>query len=246
MEGRRKRLIGLALLAICAASCTPSGALPGFDAPVVDTADVLSNPVETELGAELEAFRTEVGPHIAVLTVESTGGASIEDYAIDVARAWGVGDRARDDGVLLVLSTGDRELRIEVGSGVEGDLTDLESGRIIDLAMVPLLQAGDTDGAVRAGVAALMLELSGGTYEPQSEATRSAAGASPGALVFAVLVAAFIVMAFIVVSTVGRRRGWVVSSGSSSTGSATGMGSGGGFSGGGGGGFSGGGASGKW
>ncbi|MBU6202046.1 MAG: TPM domain-containing protein [Acidobacteria bacterium] len=245
MDVGRKRLVGLALLVLCASSCTASDALPAFDAPVVDAAGALSNSAKTELGAELEAFRTETGPQIAVLTVESTGGASIEDYAIDVARAWGVGDRERDDGVLLLLVTGDRELRIEVGSGVEGDLTDLESGRIIDLAMVPLLQAGDTDGAVRAGVAALMLELSGGTYEPPSMAVGSATGASTGGLVFAILVAAFIVMAFIVVSTLGRRRGWVVSSGSSS-GSSVGSRTSGGFSGGGGGGFSGGGASGKW
>jgi uncharacterized protein len=241
-----RRLVWLSLLVLGVSSCASPESLPAFVAPVVDSAGVLSDQTKADLDAELEVFRAQTGPQVAVLTVDSTGGASIEDYSIDVAREWGVGDRARDDGVLLVLVTGDRELRIEVGSGVEGDLTDLEAGRIIDLAMVPRLQAGDTDGAVRAGVDALLLELSGGTYEPPSAYGASTTGASMGALVFFVLVALLIVMAFIVVSVVGRRRGWVVSSGSSSSGSSAGSSSIGGFSGGGGGGFSGGGASGKW
>lgn len=246
MTGVKGRLIGLALLGVVVSSCATSEALPVFDAPVVDSAGVLSEAVEADLNVELEAFRADAGPQIAVLTVESTSGAAIEDYSIDVARAWGLGDRVRDDGVLLVIVTGDRELRIEVGSGVEGDLTDLEAGRIIDLAVVPLLQASDMDGAVREGVAAIMVELSGGSYQPPSIDAGPIAGASSGAVVFALLVAAFIVIVFLVVSIVGRRRGWVVSSGTSSSGSSTRTGSGGGFSGGGGGGFSGGGASGKW
>lgn len=245
MTGRKGRLIALAVLALAFTSCGGSDAVPAFDAPVVDAAGVLSPSVEADIDAALEDFRVANGPQIAVLTVDSTGGAALEDYSIDVARAWGVGDRTRDDGVLFLIVTGDRELRIEVGSGVEGDLTDLEAGRIIDGAVVPLLQAGDVDGAVRAGVAALMLELTGGTYEPPTMAVAPAVDASSGAIAFALIVAALIVLAFIVVSTVGRRRGWVVSTGSSSR-SSVGSGSSSSFSGGGGGGFSGGGASGKW
>ncbi|MFN9958755.1 MAG: TPM domain-containing protein, partial [bacterium] len=101
---------------------------------------MIDDAVERNLNAKLEQFRTAVGPQIAVLVVGSTGNQTIEDYGIDVAREWGIGDEQRDDGVLLLIAIDDRKLRIETGSGIEGDLTDVEAGRIIDSVVVPELR----------------------------------------------------------------------------------------------------------
>ena len=248
-RGRASAFVA-ASCAIVLAACGAVDGTPRFTGPVVDAAGVLSGDLEGSLGAELEQFRVEQGPQIAVLTVESTNGSSIEDYAIDVAREWGVGDRVRDDGVLLVIVMGSRELRIEVGSGVEDELTDVESGRIIDMVIVPKLRDDDLDGAVRDGVEALRTELSGGSYaipdeeSPGGEAEGSLAGSAAAVAVFVLF--ALMVVAFMVFlarrpgrGTGGSRGSWSSSTHSSSSSDD-------GFSGGSGGGFSGGGASGKW
>ncbi|MEI8161083.1 MAG: TPM domain-containing protein, partial [Actinomycetes bacterium] len=125
--------------------------IPQFSAPVVDSANILSANVESALNQSLESFRQTSGPQVAILTVSSTGNQSIEDFSIDVARKWELGDKTRDDGVLLVIAFDDRTLRIETGSGIEGELTDVEAGRIIDAIIAPQLKAGDPDAAVREG-----------------------------------------------------------------------------------------------
>lgn len=224
--------------------------MPEFTSPVVDDAGVLSDGLVKSVGEELEAFRVEHGPQIAVLVVDSTEGAAIEDYSIDVAREWGIGDRTRDDGVLLLLVMGSRELRIEVGSGVEDVLTDVESGRIIDQVLVPKLRDDDPDAAVRNGVDALTAELSGGDYAyPDEVAAATDGGGSTGGT--AVAIAVFVVFALLVVAfmvLISRRNGGGSGGSRRSTSRSThsSSDSDGGFSGGGGGGFSGGGASGKW
>lgn len=77
---------------------------------------------------------------MVVVTVQSLGGRDIESYSIGLAREWGIGDKDDDSGVLLLLSTGDRQVRIEVGKGLEGSLTDGKSGRILDSYAVPYLK----------------------------------------------------------------------------------------------------------
>jgi uncharacterized protein len=254
---RRTAASALVVLAtLMFAACGAGGGAPSFSAPVVDDANVVSRQVEDQLNAILEDFRIKVGPQIAVLTVESTGNKSLEDYGIDIAREWGIGDSQRDDGVLLLIVMNDRVLRIETGSGIEGDLTDVEAGRIIDSVVVPELRNNNPDGAVIAGVDALMTELSGETYAyPEESGATSGdtvAGATevgPGQVIFAFVILAFFVIGILATVVRGRRRGLgaldILSILFIFTRAASG-GGGGGFSGGGGGGFSGGGASGSW
>ena len=260
----RRTAFGGAALALClgvaTAACGASGGLPEFSAPVVDDAGVVDDAVENSLNAKLEQFRTTVGPQIAVLVVGSTGNQSIEDYSIDVAREWGVGDAQRDDGVLLVIAIDDRKLRIETGSGIEGDLTDVEAGRIVDLVVVPQLRNDDPTAAVVAGVDALTTELSGQSYDfaETAPATETTPTTTQEVGFAGALFGFFIILMFglaIIGSMVrGRRRGvgaldvlalLYIFSGSSRGGFGGGRGLG-GFGGGGGGGFSGGGASGSW
>lgn len=139
--------------------------VPELTGRIVDRAGVISDEVEAELDAELAAFEARTTHQIAVLTVPSLEGRSIEGYSIDVARAWGLGGAEANDGVLLLVVTGDRETRLEVGTGLEGLLTDLKSGRILRDVMRPHLSAGDHDAGVRAGVEAIMTVLDGGELD---------------------------------------------------------------------------------
>ena len=86
---------------------------------------------------------------VVVVTVQSLGGRDIESYSIGLAREWGIGDKDDDSGVLLLLSTGDRQVRIEVGKGLEGSLTDGKSGRILDSYAVPYLKNSDYSTGLR-------------------------------------------------------------------------------------------------
>jgi uncharacterized protein len=164
---RRTALVAgvLAFGSVLAACGAGGGGTPRFTAPVVDTTGAIDDAIEQSLNAQLEEFRASVGPQIAVLVTDSTSNKSIEDYGIDIAREWGIGDKQRDDGVLLLIALDDRTLRIETGSGIEGDLTDVEAGRIIDGVVVPQLRNNDPTTAVANGVDALVTELSGGTYD---------------------------------------------------------------------------------
>jgi len=227
--------------------------IPKFSAPVVDKANILSANVESALNQSLESFRRASGPQVAILTVSSTGNQSIEDFSIDVARKWGLGDKTRDDGVLLVIAFDDRRLRFETGSGIEGELTDVEAGRIIDGIIAPQLKAGNPDAAVLDGASAVISELSAAPGETVTIDTAATSDAqSTGGNIFSTIIF-FIIFLFAMVMFVirGRQRGFGNVAGNILFVAMTAMRSGGGggrggFSGGGGGGFSGGGASGSW
>ena len=226
--------------------------IPKFPAPVVDKANILSANVESALNQSLESFRQTSGPQVAVLTVSSTGNQSIEDFSVDVARKWGLGDKTRDDGVLLVIAFDDRRLRVETGSGIEGELTDIEAGRIIDGIIAPQLKAGNPDAAVLDGASALMSELSAAPGETVTidAAATSDAQSTGGNLLFGIISLVFFLFAMVMFVIRGRQRGFGNVAGNALFILATvmrsgGGGGGGGFSGGGGG-FSGGGASGSW
>lgn len=146
----------LMAIAIPARAAEP---FPPFSQPVVDAAGVVPTVTEQQVDAELLDYQARSGNQIAVAVVKTTGDQSIENYAIDLARAWGVGQQATDNGILLVIANDDRKVRIEVGRGLEGDLTDLQSGRIIRERLVPLLKSGDVAGAVLQGTHAIRSEL---------------------------------------------------------------------------------------
>ena len=224
--------------------------VPKFSAPVVDAAGVLEEATEQSLDAELLDYQQRTTNQIAVALVDTTGQTSIEDYTIDLARSWGVGQKGKDNGVVLLLAIDDHKMRIEVGRGLEGDLTDLESGRIIRDVLRPRLQAGDYAGAVEDGVRAIRFALGDTTVTPPSTVPNGD-GTTTGFPWFLVLVGGVSLLS--ILGTRRNRRQWatrgpIIWGGGWGGGFGGGGfgGGGGGFGGGGGGGFGGGGASGGW
>jgi uncharacterized protein len=127
-------------------------AVPPLTGRVVDQTGTLSNNDIASLTQKLEDLETRKGSQIAVLIVPTTQPETIEQFSIRVAEAWKIGRRRIDDGAVLVIAKNDRKLRIEVGYGLEGSLTDATTRRIIDEIIVPKFRTGDFAGGVSAGV----------------------------------------------------------------------------------------------
>ncbi len=144
----------------------PTVGAQGLDVPpltgrVVDLADVLSPTTEAAITARLAAHEDSTSNQIAVLTVPSLEGDVLEVYATRVFRTWGLGQADRDNGVLLLVAVGDRELRIEVGYGLEGALTDATAGSIIRDEITPRFRDGDFDAGVLAGAESIVKAIDG-------------------------------------------------------------------------------------
>jgi len=141
--------------------------VPELTGRVVDRAGLLSPATERALTEQLAAHEEATGNQVAVLTIESLQGRPIEEYSLQVARTWGLGQEEFDNGVLLLIAEQDREMRIEVGYGLEGALPDVVASRIIRYELRPAFRQGDFDGGVQAGVSAILSSIAG-TYEPPS------------------------------------------------------------------------------
>ncbi len=235
-----------AILLVCIVTAVRADdqSVPYLSGRVNDTAGLLSSSTVSRLERILKAEEDSTSNQIAVLTVNSLDGASLEDYSIKVVETWKLGQKGKDNGVLLLVVKGDRKVRIEVGYGLEGVLTDAVCNTIIRRVIIPKFKAGDYDAGISDGVDAIVAAI-GGEFQGQP----SDEGDSGSALMFVLFVL------FIIASVFGRlaRRGiWFggggfggfTGGGFSSGGFGGGFG-GGGFSGGGGG-FGGGGSSGSW
>lgn len=130
--------------------------VPGLQGYVNDYANMISPQAKAELETELRNFEQTDSTQIVILTVPSLEGDPIEDFGIRVAEAWRIGQKGKDNGVIFIVSKQERKMRIEVGRGLEGKLTDLMAGRIIDLVMKPRFKRGDFDGGFIAGTAAVI------------------------------------------------------------------------------------------
>jgi uncharacterized protein len=261
-----KRLL-LALLLLALAPAAQAQTFPKLSGRVVDAANLLDPTQETALTQKLAALETQSGRQLVVATIPDLQGHDIADYGYRLGRAWGIGDKAKNDGALLIVAPNDRKLRIEVGYGMEGILTDALSSRIIRGAISPRFKAGDYPGGIAAGVdeiGALMTlppeEAKARAAAAEKEARdRSGTGGGGFMLVFWAFVLGFVILSMLRRGGKGRRyRGLggppVILWGPGDFGGGSGWGSGGGGGGwsggggfsGGGGSFGGGGASGDW
>ncbi len=127
-------------------------AVPPLSGRVVDQTGTLSSGDIASLTQTLKSLEARKGSQVAVLIVPTTEPETIEQYSIRVAEAWKIGRKKIDDGALLVVAKNDRHLRIEVGYGLEGSLTDATTKRIIDEDITPKFKAGDFAGGLTAGV----------------------------------------------------------------------------------------------
>jgi uncharacterized protein len=139
---------------------------------ITDTAGFLSAEMARSLNMRLQAYEHSTGHQLFVYIGRSTGGVPLEDWAVRAFAAWKVGRQGLDDGLVLFIMSEDRRLRIEVGYGLEGQVTDLISTRIINEVMVPRIQAGDRDGAVAAGLEAIVQTVNGRGLSGYSTAQR--------------------------------------------------------------------------
>lgn len=143
-------------------------AVPDLSGRVVDRADVLSPSTEQALTQTLAAHEAATSNQLVVLTVPSLEGETVERAALRVFNTWKLGQADRDNGVLILIARDDREMRIEVGYGLEGTLTDSRAGRIIRSEFLPEFRDGDYDAGTLAGVSAVVGTIEG-TYEPRDE-----------------------------------------------------------------------------
>jgi uncharacterized protein len=239
---------------------------PALSGRVVDQANLLDPAQEAELGAKLEALERASTRQLVVVTLPNLGGRSIEEYGVGLGRAWHIGQQGANNGVVLIVAVEERKVRIEVGYGLEGIMTDALSSRIIREAITPRFREGDYPGGINAGADAIIEQLQAPPEAAEArvlEAAQTARGSGNGGsiltLIFWIVVIVFIIIVSIVRRGVrgrryGRRGGWGVApiviwgsglgnSGGSSWGGGGSSWGGGGWSGGGGGGFSGGGGS---
>lgn len=232
---------------------------PALTGRVVDGANLLSSEAHQRIAAKLKAYEDKTSDQVVVATVPSLQGIGIEDFANGLFRFWKLGQAKTNNGALLLVAPSERKVRIEVGYGLEGALTDALSKVIITTAVAPKFKTGDFAGGIEGGVDAILNILSGDAEEWQRRATVRDDESSPEEQVVMVIAMLFVVLFIILVIRGARQQGgarrhrlrngqWVTlpSSGGWSSGSGSswsGGGGGGGWSSGSGGGFSGGGGS---
>jgi uncharacterized protein len=169
---------GLCLLALFLASFTIHAevAVPPLKARVTDLTGTLAPAQRDTLERELQAFESRKGSQIAVLIVPTTRPEAIEQYSIRVAEAWKLGRKGVDDGVLLLVAKDDRELRIEVGYGLEGAIPDAVAKRVVSEIIIPFFKQGDFYGGIHAGVGRLIRLIDGEPLPPPQARDNSWAG----------------------------------------------------------------------
>jgi uncharacterized protein len=258
------------VLAVQPAAAAPT--FPALTGRVVDDAHILSPQTQAELTQELAGLEQKTSRQLIVVTVPSLQGYDIADYGYQLGRAWGVGQKQTNNGALFIVAPNDRKVRVEVGYGLEGVLTDAISNVILQREVLPRFRQKDMEGGVVAGTRALVEQLSLDTStaeqraaaaeqqqaQQQSYARRSAHGGNPlaGLIVFFVII--WVITAVLrggggglggflggmfLGSVLGGGRRYDDWGGG---GGGGGWGGGGGFGGGGGGSFGGGGSSGSW
>jgi uncharacterized protein len=262
----RALIIALALAVVSTAALAQSLAFPDLTGRVVDEAGILDAGTRErleKLSADLEAKTTD---QLVVVTLKSLQGTSIEDYGYQLGRKWQIGQKDKNNGVLLIVAPNDKRVRIEVGYGLEPTLTDAISSVIVQGSILPRFRAGDFAGGVRRGAEDIAQVLSGDAKEIQERAAQRQAAQRIDPQEFIVIAFFLLILLIIVVNVIadmrGRRGGiapgrvrrtrdWagpVIIGGGNSGGWGSGDswgGGGGGFSGGGGS-FGGGGSSGSW
>jgi uncharacterized protein len=168
-----------ALLLLALAVLARGADVPYLSGRVVDDAELLSEQTADRVSALLREHETRTGNQIVVLTTPSIAGESIEEYALKVFNTWKLGQKGRDNGVLVVVVPQERRMRIEVGYGLEGTLTDAAASRVIRNVMAPLFKASDFNAGVEQGVDAIIAQLEG--REPPAAASTSERPPEPAA-----------------------------------------------------------------
>jgi uncharacterized protein len=255
------RWLPLVLLLLAAEARAETPIPPPPERWVTDRAAFLSPATAGDLDARLGDYAQRTGHQVLVYIDRTTGGVPIEDWGVRAFQRWRVGRRGIDDGLVMLVFADDRRVRLEVGYGLEGTVPDAIAKRIIEDQMLPRIRAGDHDGAIRAGVAAVTAKIDGkveGKVDGKGTGVGIAGGQTPPAgqarppapipgwmLVVGGIVGLLLIGFLITHPSLAWLLLMNIGSGRRGGGGFSGGGGGGGFSGGGGG-SGGGGASGSW
>jgi uncharacterized protein len=245
-------IAAMTLAFVLAAPALAAPTFPALTGRVVDQANIIPTATRTEIEGKLAALEQKTTDQLVVVTLSSLQGYEIADYGYQLGRAWGIGQKDKNNGVLLIVAPNEHDVRIEVGYGLEGDLTDAVTKLIIGQAILPRFRAGDFPGGISAGIDDVIKVLTGdaatfkerAASEQKDFSSQRSDGQGGGWWTIIVFAVIFIVLSrfggwwWPLLFLGGGRGGW--SSGGGSFG-----GGGGGFSGGGGS-FGGGGSSGHW
>ena len=219
---------------------------PALSGRVVDEANLMSRKQAHQLTQQLAAFEKRSSIQLVVVSIDSLDGETIEEYGYQLGRHWGIGQKGKNNGVLLLIAQDERKVRIEVGYGLEGALPDAIAANIIQTRILPAFKRGDMVAGVVAGSQGIMQALAG-EYQPVDNASKEEKQGGPWLFILVVIV-------MIVLHNLrgggggggrGRRNAAYLVGGFGAGRTGGGFGGGGGFSGGGGS-FGGGGASGGW
>ena len=244
------------LLVLVVSALAQTLTFPQLTGRVVDAANILSPAAREQLDAKLKAHDDKTSDQVVVATVPSLQGTSIEDYANQLFRNWKLGQAKTNNGALILVAPNERKVRIEVGYGLEGTLTDAVSKMIIQAAIAPKFKQGDFAGGLTAGADAVIATLQGdGEWQERAKVRPSDQGDSydPMAILLFIIIVIIIINIMASRAQQGGGKGggqahrrnngnWIIIPSSGSNWGGGGGGWGGGF-GGGGGGFSGGGGS---
>jgi uncharacterized protein len=244
----------VALLLLLLPGAVPAQTFPPLTGRVVDAAGLLKPDERAALDAKLKAHEDKTTDQVVVATLRSLDGLTIEDYGNRLFRQWRLGQAGKDNGALLLVAPTERKVRIEVGYGLEGALTDALSKVIITTAVAPQFQKGNFAGGIDAGVDAMLSILTGDAEEwhRRAEVREDDSSAIDPVIAFVVMLILFVIIARLMRGgaprrmTRTRRSGpWIIPTGGGWSGGSGRGGFSGGFSGGGGS-SGGGGASGSW
>ena len=229
--------------------------VPSLTGRVVDQAGILNSSEESRLTAKLKGLEDQTTIQLVVVTLSSLRGTPIEEWGLTLGRSWGIGQQGKDNGVLLIVAPNDRELRIEVGYGLEGTLPDATANAIIRNVIVPRFKAGSMADGISDGVDAIIAAVTG-TAEKFVPSPRELIGQTISNIVPFIFIGFFVII--MIVNFIRQMRrprgsryyrnstgGWLAVDDDRDSGGFSSGGSGGGFSGGGGS-FGGGGSSGRW
>ena len=174
--------VGVTCAALAQAPTATPLAYPALTGRVVDDAGLLTAEDRAALTASLAGLEVRTTNQVVVVTVKSLQGAMIEDYGYQLGRLWGIGQRDKDSGALLIVAAAEQRVRIEVGYGLEGTLTDAATRLIIENSILPAFKAGDFPGGIKAGVSQIIQVLGGDTGgTPPRRTARGVASAPPNA-----------------------------------------------------------------
>jgi uncharacterized protein len=180
--------------------------VPYLAGRVNDQAKLLDDGFESQLEERLRLLEEETGAQVAVLTISTLEGDPLEDFSMRVVETWKLGREDADDGVLILVARDERRMRIEVGYGLEGVLTDAQSGRIIDHLMAPRFREGDFNGGIGAAVDAVSSAIRGEPVDLPERRT-SSEGFNPGSFIFLLIFG----LPFINIALAARgAAGWIV------------------------------------